>query len=173
MTESIREMVTLHFEQLAELNILIKEKNQLYAEPSYRLNPEFMFKLDDHFKIQEAIELMDKQNGIDSSLDYGGLSREHYVMGITIKDFTKVTPKDCKKCKSIMLKGKNQPNSKDSIEEFLKERHDSTEQYMEHMKTEHGDLYEIQQNQDKFVMNWILIIEEMIKGNTREWRSKI
>ena len=44
---------------------------------------------------------------------------------------------------------------------------------MEHMKTEHGDLYEIQQNQDKFVMNWILIIEEMIKGNTREWRSKI
>lgn len=160
-----REFVCNTLEEMAQYKILIKEQNEFYAEPSYTISPEFRSKMIKHFEIQDAIEKVD-QSVAYSSLDYGGLTRTHYIIGITVNDFLKTTPRNCEKCKSFLR------TNDDTMEDFLKKRHTSArEELMKHMEMEHHDLYLIQEKLNKILLNWILLIESF--SNNKEWRSKL
>jgi hypothetical protein len=153
-------------EQMYQVGIFIKESKHVKIstkdgklEPGYTLSEKFAQRWEEHKKIQEEIEYVDKQRGIDSQKDYGGTDRDTYILGITINDFCKVSPKDCKTCRHLIIKIRGNDNAQDI--------------FMEHWKKDHPDLYEKHELLGKYIGEWIVMIQDMTDQNNRqkEWRS--
>jgi len=150
---------------MCEFNILITDgqmkQTQYGLEPGFILNPEFESKLNEHFRIQKELEQMDKKRGIDSTKDYGGLQRNHYIIGITINDFLELAPKNCQTCLNLVQKTRHDENSMKLM--------------INHLKKDHVDFYEKQEKLNHHMSEWIQLIDNFIKMSLRhkEWRSKI
>jgi len=166
-----RDKITEICEQLYQVGIFIKDKTNPQIskydgkeEASYNINDKFIDLLQEHYRIQDHIDYLDKRNGVShkTESDFGELDRDTYIMGITINDFAKLSPKDCEECRNLVMRKRGDE--------------DVHQVFIEHMKKDHPDIHKAQEELGKYMRDWILLIRDFMeynqKQNNREWRSK-
>lgn len=133
------------------------KETEFGLEPGYQLSPIFNEKLMEHYTIQSSIERSD-QGKVQTIM--GNLSRDQYIIGITLSDILELSPKDCEKCIFIATK-------------TSKFNEGGKEILLEHLKTDHPEYFERQEKFDKEISGWISIIENWMRISSRhkKWRS--
>ena len=154
--------ITKDLEKMADVGILLKQTDEILDDSGYALSYKFQKRLKDHYKIQDKIERMDRRIlGHKKDQDYPeSMTRDQYLIGITIGDFIGKTHTDCKGCVEIIM------NRRATREEADKA-------FTSHMAKDHPEDWKEMLEQEKFKGVWIHLIQTIfLRRMNREWRSK-